>query len=81
MLFGKRVIILIADISLDRSFVISSLNNYRKAFLALLSVPGDIFLVAITTLGYVLFGRVDEWSFSNHVAMWWAICLKKLKSA
>jgi hypothetical protein len=70
-----------ADISSDRSFVVSSPNNHRKASLASLSAPGGIFSVTITTLGYVLFGRADEWPFSNHVAMWRAICLKEPRSA
>jgi len=77
MLFGKRATILITDISLDRSFVVSSPNNYRKASLASLSAPGGIFLVIITTLRYVLFRRVNKWPFSNYVVMWRVIYLKE----
>src|SRR5436190_18384895 len=70
-----------AEILSDRSFVVSSRSNQRKAFLASFSLPGGIFSVTIITLGCVLFGRVDGWPFSSQAAMWRAICLKPPRSA
>jgi hypothetical protein len=45
------------------------------------SAPRGIFSVTMTTLGYVLLGSVDGWTFSSHTARWRAICLKPPTSA